>query len=217
MGLASEIDLLVEFEAFKAAPFFVTSSDPFHIVANPNIPHLVDCFLDEQKCFDFDKFVAIYLKAIESVVNIIFATQKNPRRLNIITTNEQFLAMTCKDCSTMSTEEGRPCQCAKCAVVVSRTKIGACLQFEWKHSGISAYCSMDIVPKFNIQPTPAMELAFIINTGMASLKNKTIWQNHLHSYVETDMIIQDINDSDKVIPVDAVILKQIILKGKHGG
>ena len=65
-------------------------------------------------------------------------------------------------------------QCQSCAVTVSQTKVGICLQFQWRkdctNQGFSGlffnqnppqpvYCSIDIVPTFRVQNVEAMELA----------------------------------------------------------
>ncbi len=214
IGLASEIDMLVEFDAFKEHPFHVTLEDPFHIRANPHVPQCIKEYLDDDYCFDFDKFMAAYLETIESVLEDVFAWGRNPTRLSTITTNKEFVAIPCEICSKGAAVRG---QCAKCAVAVSRTKIGACLQFEWNSGGVSAYCSMDVVPKFNTESMPAMKLACAINTGIASLRNSTIWQNHLRSYVEADMIVHDLDDPSDPAAIEAVILKEIIVAGESQG
>ncbi len=90
-------------------------------------------------------------------------------------------------------------------MVVSRTKIGACLQFSWSNA---AYCSIDIVPKFAIHPIEAMTLAYQVNKGMATLEAE-LCSRHLKNYVNTDMVLQDVIDEGyRTVP--AVILKQIV-------
>ncbi len=141
----------------------------------------------------------MFLSAIEGTLDKIFSTKRNPSCLHRVTTNQEYVSDPFRRCSQEET------QCDKCAVVVSRTKIGACLQFSWSKT---AYCSIDIVPKFAIQPMESLKLAYLVNRGMATLEPE-VWFRHLRNYVDTDMVLLDaIDEANKM--VSAVILKQIV-------
>ena len=55
-------------------------------------------------------------------------------------------------------EEGLFRQCKYCAVVVSQTKVGVCLQFEYDTEFGPAYLSVDLIPLFNIIEMKAIKL-----------------------------------------------------------
>ncbi len=107
-------------------------------------------------------------------------------------------------------------QCERCAVTVSQTKIGVCLQLEWipeddygpedKFGGEPVYCSIDLIPTFNIRynitqiesylkafcmhmrklfrPINPMRLARIVNSAMLSPDHPPGWLNYLENYAK---------------------------------
>ncbi len=209
VGLANEVDIVVDFEAFKEHPFGVTEDDPFHLRINAALQDRCSDFLDKACFFNFEPFILTYLGSIEFALESVFTSGLNPPSISIVTTNGEYSASVCAKCSRIPPE--KKAQCADCAIVVSRTKIGACLQFKWSHDGTTAYCSMDVVPKFSVEKMKTLQLALLINKGMTLLNNGVLWRNHLRSYVEADMVVQDLDDAGQFGTVDAVILKQLIL------
>ncbi len=95
-----------------------------------------------------------FLEAIETAIDDIFESDGNPKRLSRVTPNDDYLSRNCKLCQGSSSA-----QCDTCAVTVSRTKVGTCLQFQWTPTrrqrllfgAERAYCSVDIVPKFDVE------------------------------------------------------------------
>ena len=75
-------------------------------------------------------------------------------------------------------------QCAACAVTVSQTKMGACLQFEW--SDAKVYCSVDLVPTFKVEAVKAVGLARIVNVAMLAEDHPSSWFNYLRGYAKGD-------------------------------
>ena len=176
----------------------VIAEDPFHIMSNADTQERLNTILDSKGCLDFNSFMDTFLRAVERVLDKIFSSKRNPSSLLRVTTNQEYMSWSCQRCF-------RETQCDKCTVAVSRTKIGACLQFSWANT---AYCSIDIVPKFAIQTMDSMKLAAQVNRGMATLETD-LWFGHLRNYMETDMVLQDaIEEGNKM--VNAVILKQIV-------
>ena len=69
----------------------------------------------------------------------------------------------------------KPC-CHNLDTVV-QTKIGACVQLLWSESGqlSETYCSIDIVPTFNVAPIDPLRLAEIVNTAMLEDPRPVNW------------------------------------------
>ncbi len=201
VGLGNELDILVSFEHFEKCPFSLIANDPFHISANSAETSLLSEVLDSNGRLNLDAFMETFFSTIELVLDEIFSSKRNPSCLSRVTTNHRPVYRPCQKCFGDT-------QCCRCSVAVSRTKIGACLQFSWTKS---AYCSIDIVPKFDIEPVESMKLAFMINRGMANLP-PDVWFRHLRNYVETDMVLQDTLDEGCKM-VNAVVLRQITRPG----
>ncbi len=111
-------------------------------------------------------------------------------------------------------------QCRRCAVTVSQTKIGVCLQFEWllhdpaasskwprwPSDRRSVYCSVDLVPAFNVEPINCIELARIVNSAMLFTERRPRgWVQQLNGYARADMVF--CNAADSGSPVKSVFLK----------
>ncbi len=101
-------------------------------------------------------------------------------------------------------------QCEKCCVAVSQTKIGLCLQFQWRRSrgygqlrrlsdtmlksgggssDADIFCSVDIVPKFDIQPVSSLELARSVNRAMLGPFRPKGWFKYLKNYVSAHRMV----------------------------
>ncbi len=184
----------------------MTPGDPFHIKADPALLSHLEPFLDGDGCLNFSLFMDCFLQAIESILDDLFATKGNPPRLRRIATNREYYdhSHKCPKCS-------RDMQCDACTVAVSRTKIGACLQFSWSNA---AYCSVDIVPNFAIRPMNAMQLAHMVNRGMLAMRPQT-WCRHLRNYVETDMVMHDVSYNYQKM-VTSVVLKEVARNKSRG-
>ncbi len=88
VGLGNELDVLVSFSLFEDNPFSVVLGDPFHIIPNAAIASNLSNVLDSNGCFNFDSFMERFLNAIEWVLGEIFAADKNPPQLGIVTSNQ---------------------------------------------------------------------------------------------------------------------------------
>jgi hypothetical protein len=94
-------------------------------------------------------------------------------------------------------------------VNVSQTKVGAGLQFLWKSdSGELIYCSVDLVPSFNIQGIEPLELANIINSAMLS-KRPEGWFDYMRKYAKADLIVAELLEGDKSQTIESVLLKNL--------
>ena len=108
------------------------------------------------------------LNATEEALDSIFDEGRNPPNLRRVTTNKAWREgkTACGGECRENWDDERPVQCPKCAVTVSQTKIGICLQFEWLwETKKRFYTSVDLIPTFPIIPIEAMELARLVNRG----------------------------------------------------
>ena len=81
-------------------------------------------------------------------------------------------------------------------MAVSQTKRGVALQFEWVNgSNVKStriYCSIDLIPMFQIEPIPAMRLAKLIIDCMICDDPPEGWLNFLFKYAKDYKIIQEL-------------------------
>ena len=166
IGLGNELDLTVTFDGWDddRPPFKVDPKDPFHLKATDHTPDWMwPLFFDSEGRFQLNKFSAQFLRAIESSVAAVYDSKCCPKRLRRVTRNED-IPNSCSECKANYNQGDLFIQCASCAVLVSQTKMGACLQFEWSETEV--YCSMDIVPTFKVEAVNAVSLARFVNEAM---------------------------------------------------
>ena len=183
IGLGNELDLTVTFDGWddERPPFKVDPKDPFHLKAADHTPDWMWPFFDSEGRFHLNKFLADFLGAIDSSVAVIFDSKRCPLRR--VTRNEE-LPNSCSDCMSNNNQSALFVQCASCAVTVSQTKMGACLQFEWSEAKV--YCSMDIVPTFKIKALSAVRLARFVNEAMLAREHPASWFDYIRGYAKGD-------------------------------
>jgi hypothetical protein len=177
IGLGNDTDIMMEFGGFgKQPPFHVVEDDPFHLYATDDIPTWMEKYLDEKKIFLFYKFMRDLLDIVSACIEVIFKEKRNPENLLRKTTNSEFNGdlLKCEDCKKRKDADLTSIfkQCKHCMVTVSQTKIGIGLQFLWKSLMFGEdiiYCSVDLVPTFNIKDIAPLNLARIVNTAMISI------------------------------------------------
>ena len=131
LGLANELDLSVKFHGWPEGTFRITD-DIFNLKRTTNTPEWMEDFFDSSGCFRLNQFKYQFLRAIEKALELV----EIPPRLRFVTTNGDFRNGETKcrnDCSKRMAEceGGFFKQCKLCAVAVSQTKVGPCLQFEY--------------------------------------------------------------------------------------
>ena len=148
----------------------------------------------------------------------IFSEGRNPNRLERITANAKFNSenVYCAECNERRRKAKQDLfeQCPKCAVTVSQTKIGVCLQFQWQ-SDIKSnidykpiYCSVDLVPTFQIPSTDTRKLAESVNRAMLQEDSPRGWFKNLTNYTKCDLILDDvIGDVQERRMLNRVLLK----------
>jgi hypothetical protein len=214
IGIGNEMDIMMEFGGFDAPPFKVKEGDPFHLYATDHIPEWMKRFLDQQGRFIFHLFMRALLDAVSLGIDKIFKQKRNPKRLIIKTTNEDFNSdrLDCNDCKRRKKEEERSTlfkQCDSCIVAVSQTKVGIGLQFLWKSDNEEEiYSSVDLVPTFNINPIDPLDLARIINSAMLSQRPDG-WFNYMKKYAKADLIVTDLLVKERDQAIGSVLLKNL--------
>ena len=197
LGLANELDLSVKFYGWPEGTFRI-QDNIFNLKRTENTPEWMKDFFDSSSYFRLNQFKYQFLKAIEKALEQV----EIPSRLRLVTTNEDFRNGKSKcrnDCSKRLTEcqEGFFKQCKHCAVAVSQTKVGPCLQFEYSGFNLpqhglqdtTVYCSVDLIPMFNIEEMEAMALARIGNQSM--LKYRPMgWFKYFMGYAMNDKVTQ---------------------------
>jgi hypothetical protein len=211
IAIANEMDLMLQFDGFENSPFEVDEGDLFHLKATEHIPYWVEKYLDGNRRFIFHKFMRDLLDAVTSCIEEIYSSGRNPQRLARKTTNEHYklVPQECYDCRKRKRIQTKIFkQCKSCMVAVSQTKVGNGLQLLWK-SGKEGeiYCSMDVVPVFQIKGILPLELARLINTAML-MEQPEGWLNYITKYAKADLIVPDLLKGDKSL-IKSVLLKNL--------
>ena len=198
------------------AAFRIINGDANHLYGVDNCPRSLVKYLDRRRRFVLRDFLDDLLERIDTTVEKLFGERMNPPQLERVTPNRVLRNGTppCAKCSANLAESNRLFkQCSKCAYTVSQTKVGICLQFQWRSDcNRVVYCSIDIVPTYSIREFGALSLAKLVNTGMlASPSRPQGWLKYLQNYVTSDMVLTDILDTRR--QVESVFLK--LLQNSH--
>ena len=196
IGLANELDLGLKFKSWLSNVPFKVEGDPFSLKKADNSPSFMDEFFEGDQ-FQFHKFMGYLLNAIEKAVTEIFHMKLNPPRLRCVTTNQQWYygKTPCNGECKKYLERRDFEQCDKCIVTVSQTKSGIALQFNWiaEEDGMKrVYCSIDLIPVFQITPMPTIRLTRLIVENMLSDDAPPGWLNFLFKYWKDYKIILEL-------------------------
>ena len=190
LGLANELDLTVNFHGWPEGCFCVEDG-PFALTKTEATPEWMADHLDSAGCFLYNKFKHDFLKAVEKAWGELeMPGSETSDRLRLVTTNEEFRdgkTRCSTDCSRRleNCQKGLFQQCKYCAVTVSQTKVGPCLQFEYGDENGLVYCSVDLIPMFNIREMEAVELARIAVRGMLE-QRPAGWFKAIMGYAKHD-------------------------------
>ena len=111
-------------------------------------------------------------------------------RARIVTKNEEHL--NCKRCYHKGVDKNGKYkkQSKECCVFVSQSKIGICLQVVMTDiNGNEVYCSLYLIPMFEIEKILDTSLAKIVNEGMLQIGHPSDCFKYLHSYCNTLQMI----------------------------
>ena len=149
-------------------------------------PEWMSRYFDDQGKFDFHIFMSDLLEGIDAAVQKVFEGRtyiKNIGKLSRVTPNQKYPWKKCYKCTlgkwvNLNLKKSQLfVQCESCIVSTSQTKMGACLQLEWKEQRIipnlfeklySCYCSIDLVPAMIIEQIETKLLQQFINSHALS-------------------------------------------------
>ncbi len=211
IGLANELDIILEFDNWK--PLLVVSKkDPFQLYSTGDNSDSIKKYFDSAGRFSTNDFVHDLLELVCDKVDEIYEAGRNPPQLERVTRNSNRKCSECHKRLAESKERNTVfVQCPLCAVTVSQTKAGICLQFQWKQGEIKIYSSVDIIPMYNVKEIESIALARSVNTGILLQRSDVHgWLKYLRSYVKTDMVVEGLSRARQDSPkVKSVFLKQL--------
>ena len=195
IGLTNELDVGVKFAAWRRHVPFRVDGDPFSLKKSATSPPFMeDFFIGDE--FQFHKFMHAFLEAVDVVIVEVFRSKRNPPNLKCVTTNKDWNEGKTKcggECKRNLEERGFE-QCERCTVTLSQTKSGAVLQFEYHWTDFETtnviYCSIDLIPIFQIEPIPMMGLTRLIIEHMLGHDPPEGWLNFLFKYWKDYKIVQ---------------------------
>ena len=194
VGLANELDIGLKFKSWMNQAPFKVEEDPFTLKKAVYVPSCMEQQFFNENQFDYHKFLLFLLAAVDKAVADIFGEERNPPNLKRVTTNKDWIDgnTPCKgECKKML-EENAFEQCEQCAVTVSKTKSGVALQFEYVWHDHNIYCSIDLIPVFQIEPVSTMKLTALIIDGMLCSDPPEGWLKCLMKYPKEYKIIQEL-------------------------
>ena len=209
IGIGNEMDLSMHFVGW-GTPFMVCN-DAFHLHKSEGCPDWMSNYFDTQGRFKLDLFMNTVCRAVEEGLDTIFASGENPKNLFRVLTNDEYFSQ--KQCSlcdeNQNVRSALYTQCVDCLVCVSRTKMGICLQFEWRDDGVSkpVYTSIDIVPVFNIKPIDTKSVIGLMNSTLIGPSHPPGWFNSLRNFVRGDQLVEELWSKGEV--VDKILLKSL--------
>ena len=208
LGLANELDLTMSFEGWPDGTFCV-KDDPYFLRKTELTPQWMVPYFDSSGCFLFNNFKYDLMNDIEKAAMKI----RLPANLKYVTSNTDFqMGLTkCKDnCSKRLAKSAKKMfkQCKHCAVFISQTKVGACIQLEYNFNALgTVYCSVDLIPMFKIKEMDAMKLSRIGNIAMLAPDHPWGWFKYLMGVVRHDRVTQELADEIGINTIKTVSLK----------
>ena len=211
IGVGNEIDVTMKFMAWEANSPFQITNDAFHLQKSDMCPKWMDNFFDNNGQFNMEAFILDVCEAVNNSLDSIFIQNKHPRNLSRWQDNRAYARSSCDDCKIQNFFALREffVQCEFCTVCVSRTKLGICLQFHWSHEGIEEpfYCSIDLVPVYNIKPVDTKRVIRLVNRAMISKSHPQEWYSSLVNFLREDRIVEELWSEGE--QVDIVLLKYL--------
>lgn len=210
IGIGNEVDLTIHFLAWKQCPPFKIIQDAFHLYKTDTCPQWMDTYFDDSNKFVLEAFICRLCQDVEQALDIIYSSKQNPKRLSRQQTNEDYITNSCTNCkSENSTRSTWFIQCVNCTVCVSRTKMGVCLQFEWRHENVDkpVLCLLDLVPVYNIESEETKRVIRLSNESMLSRSHPPAWYNNLKNFLKEDRVVEELWSEGET--VDKVLLKSL--------
>lgn len=219
LGIANEMDIMIEFEGLAGTPFGLKLEDPYHLYFNDSL--WMRKYFDSKGHFLLDKFKRDFLKETDMAVSEVL--QECSTRLFAFKNNHGYKVHECQEC--LVNLEGRAeqsslyKQCKNCKVLTSQNKVGICLQLGWSYEGakyrnylgwheieaFTIYTSVDLIPVFPTQPIPLRAFVRATNRAMLDVGHPDEWYEYLVKYLSTDKILKGLGTDDE--RVTKVLLK----------
>ena len=229
IGVANEMDLMMEFAGLSDCPFGTNLEDPYHLYKTKLFPAWMSSYFNSSGHFLHGMFRLHLLNAIDFSISEVL--KDNPTRLKAYTQNKDYKNENCEQCRKNLKHESKTSlftQCIQCKVTTSQTKVGICLQLAWNHEecfmynsmsmekrqdGFKIYTSIDLVPVFDTYPIPIRTFARAVNKDMLQEGHPKEWYDHQRKYLSHDKILVGLGQEDEV--VTKVLLKMINCQAKH--
>ena len=141
-------------------------------------------YVTDKGTFDRSTFMKDILLDTQVSAKKIFGNEK------IIMTNEEHRS--CSKCTHEVVDKKLRFkkQNKECCVLVSQSKIGICLQLLLTNDqGEKAYCSIDLIPMFEVETILDTDLFKITNDGMLKIGHPHDLSKYLYSYCNTLQMI----------------------------
>ncbi len=198
LWLANELDLMLRFESQRST-FRVAWDDPYHLYMceKARLPRFLQTYLNSDRQLLVAKFMRHLLGTVDEAVCGIFDGGQNPPSLERLTWHPSS-CLKCGPALRQAKQKKRIFKhCEHCSPNVTQTKVGICLQFQWRSPGYEpVYCSIDIVPTYSVvEPIDSMSLARLVNLAMLQKVQPSGWFNYLKSYAKSDLVLEDVCDS----------------------
>ena len=210
LGVGNEADLTLHFLAWRQCPPFKIIKDAFHLYKADTCPKWMDTFFNDDNQFMLEIFILQICLDVEQSLDKIYRCKQNPERLSRQQTNKDYVKKSCQNCMSGNAFDNTWfIQCVDCTVCVSRTKMGVCLQFEWRHENIDkpVFCSIDLVPVYNIESEETKRVIRLSNESMLSRSHPPAWYNNLKNFLKEDRVVEELWSEGET--VDKVLLKSL--------
>ena len=196
LWLANEMDLMLRFN-HPATMFAIRDNDPFHIFLNESTrpPSGLQPYFNSKGEFLLAYFMQDLLNSVDTAVDGLFKNEQNPPSLERL----PWQPRACPACGPRLKRAKRDKRifqhCKHCAPTVTQTKVGICLQFQWRSPADElVYCSIDIVPTYSVQPIDSFALARIVNQAMLQDVQPDGWLRYLETYAKSDLVLEHVCD-----------------------
>ncbi len=192
---SNEVDVTLQFKALKDQPFQLADLNACELVMPEG--HLLKEFsfisTADQWIFNYGKFLHSFLEDLKETLLSIRSSPEWPSDLSF-----QEKWEPCKSCEERTHKHRRSgynpqTHCKKCFPVVTHTKLGPCLIFQWEEEeGKLLPLTIDLIPVFPVR-SPGNGVLGLFNAVTKTLleKKPENWMGHFRGIIERDRLLPE--------------------------
>ena len=191
---ANEIDVTVQFKALEKAPLEISDDNACEILLTGE-DHPLEEFSEkhgDKRVLCYDKFLTFFLQTLKRCILQAASSPNWPKDLDF---QKDWKHDQCEDCKSESQKLAEESiyspytHCKNCLPLVTFSKIGPCLIFQWGSE--RTVVTVDLIPVFPVKSPGGVFPLFSSVIRTLHSKKPENWVKHLYGIIERDRILPE--------------------------